>query len=64
MGSCSATPSAVEGSNWVDVENVELPRLPAVGDAIETKYGTCVVVRTEPVADEVPLRRRIFCRLP
>ncbi len=54
----------VEGSNWVDVENVELPQLPAVGDAIETKYGTCVVIRTEPSPDDDPYAGRIFCRLP
>jgi len=38
----------IEGSGWEDVEEIELPRIPAEDDVIETKYGTCLVLRAEP----------------
>jgi hypothetical protein len=38
-----AWPSRLE-----DVEEIELPRIPAEDDVIETKYGTCLVLRAEP----------------
>jgi hypothetical protein len=38
----------IEGSGWQDVEEIELPRIPAEDDVIETKYGTCLVLRAEP----------------
>jgi len=31
----------IDGPNWEDVEDVELPELPREGDTIETRYGTC-----------------------
>lgn len=54
----------IEGLNWEDVDDVELPRLPAEGDPIETKYGTCVVIRTELFADRGQYAGKIVCRIP
>ena len=34
----------IEGHGFTDVEEIELPRLPADGDPLDTKYGTCIVV--------------------
>ena len=41
----------IEGHDWEDVEEVELPELPREGDTIETRYGTCVVTRAELLSD-------------
>jgi hypothetical protein len=41
----------IQGPNWEDVQEVELPELPGEGDAIETRYGTCIVTRAEPLPD-------------
>jgi hypothetical protein len=54
----------VEGTNWEDVEDVELPVTPREGDTIETKYGTCVVTRIEAVSDRSEHAATIVCRLP
>jgi hypothetical protein len=54
----------IEGSNWQDVDELELPRLPSEGDAVETKYGTCVVVRAEPAPDSSKYAGTIVCRVP
>jgi hypothetical protein len=37
----------IEGSGWTDVQELELPHLPGVGELIETKYGTCRVTHSE-----------------
>jgi hypothetical protein len=53
----------IEGPGWQDLQDLELPRAPAEGDAIETRYGTCVVTKV----DEAEMDERsgkIFCRLP
>ena len=52
----------IEGPGWTELDEVELPRPPAVGDPIETKVGTCVVT----AADLPPNAERgtIVCRLP
>jgi hypothetical protein len=55
---------AVEGPNWQDVEDVELPQLPHEGDTIETRYGTCLVTRTEPLPASSEHAGKIVCRLP
>jgi hypothetical protein len=54
----------VEGSNFEELDEIELPRLPQEGDPIETKLGTCFVVRTESAAEGSNYDGRIVCRLP
>jgi hypothetical protein len=54
----------VEGPNLEDLEEIELPSLPREGDPIETRFGTCVVVRTESVTDSSGHEGRIVCRMP
>ena len=54
----------VEGPNLEDLEEIELPSLPQEGDPIETRFGTCVVVRTESVADDSGHDGKIICRMP
>ena len=54
----------VEGSNFQELDEIELPRSPVDGDPIETNLGTCVVVRTESLSDESQYAGRIVCRLP
>jgi hypothetical protein len=54
----------IEGPNWEDVDEVELPRLPAEGEPIETKYGTCLVTRAEVFPDPAQYAGRIVCRAP
>lgn len=39
----------IEGLNWEDVAEIELPSILREGDRIETKYGTCVVTEAEPL---------------
>lgn len=54
----------IQGPGWEDLQDVELPRPPAEGDALETRYGTCIVtnVDVEPNADSYS--GKIVCRLP
>jgi len=54
----------VEGLPLEEFEEIELPRLPSVGEPIETRYGTCVVTRTEDAADGSQYDGRIVCRTP
>jgi hypothetical protein len=54
----------IEGSNWEDVVDVELPELPREGDTIETKYGTCIVTHAELLSDGGQYAGKIVCRLP
>jgi hypothetical protein len=54
----------IEGLNWEDVEEVELPRLPGEGETIETKYGTCLVTSAEAEQDTGRHAGRIVCRTP
>jgi hypothetical protein len=54
----------IEGHDWEDVQEVELPELPREGDAIETKYGTCIVTHAEPLSDGGHYAGKIVCRLP
>jgi hypothetical protein len=54
----------IEASNWEDFEVIELPRPPAEGQPLETKYGTCIVTRVELVPDDEPYAGSIYCRLP
>jgi hypothetical protein len=52
----------IEGSNWEDRQQLELPVAPQEGETIETRYGTCVVTGVEMAEDEQ--RGRIVCRFP
>jgi hypothetical protein len=55
--------ATIEGTDWEDVQDVELSEAPHEGDTIETKYGTCVVTSIEAVSDSEHAGR-IVCRLP
>ena len=54
----------VEGPNFEDLDEIELPGLPQEGDPIETRFGTCLVVRTESATESSGYDGRIVCRLP
>jgi hypothetical protein len=54
----------IEAPNWKDFQEVELPQLPREGDAIETRYGTCIVTQSEPSPEGGQYAGTIFCRLP
>jgi hypothetical protein len=54
----------IEGSNWQDFQELELPALPHAGETIETRYGTCIVTRADPLPDTGQLASRIVCRFP
>jgi hypothetical protein len=54
----------IEGSNWTDVDEVELGRLPSEGDPISTKYGTYLVTSAEATPDDQQFAGKIVCRLP
>jgi hypothetical protein len=54
----------IEGPNFTDVEDVELLQLPAEGDPIETKYGTCLVTGAELLPRGRQYDGTIACRLP
>jgi hypothetical protein len=53
----------IEGTNWQDFQELELPALPREGDAIETRYGTCVVTQADP-SDTGQQAAKIVCRFP
>jgi hypothetical protein len=52
----------IEGPGWTDVQDVELPRLPDVGESLETKFGTMLVAQAEEAPDLVAYAGRIVCR--
>ena len=55
----------IEGpGGWQDLQDVELPRPPVEGDAIETRYGTCIVTEVESAPDTEAYNGKIVCRLP
>jgi hypothetical protein len=54
----------VEGLPLEEIEEIELSRLPAEGEPIETRYGTCIITRTETAAEGGQYAGRIFCRMP
>jgi hypothetical protein len=54
----------IEARGWEDVQEIELPELPGEGDAIETRYGTCIVTRAESLPDSTRYAGRIVCRFP
>jgi hypothetical protein len=54
----------IEASIWEDVQEVELQQLPREGDAIETRYGTCIVTRAELLSEGGQYAGKIVCRFP
>jgi hypothetical protein len=42
---------------------VELPRLPDVGESLETKFGTLLVAAAEEAPDLTAYAGRIVCRM-
>jgi hypothetical protein len=54
----------IQAPAWEDFEDVELPRLPSVGETIETKYGTRLVTQTDASSDTAPYQGKIVCRIP
>jgi hypothetical protein len=54
---------SIEAPNWKTVEATELPELPAVGDAIETQYGTLLVAETEATPGPGEYAGKIVCRM-
>ena len=54
----------IETPDWKDVQDVELLRLPEVGETIETKYGTCLVTQTDASPGTGPYAGKIVCRRP
>jgi hypothetical protein len=53
----------VQGPNWEDVEDVELPHPPSEGEPIETQYGKCLVTLVEPMPDNPSYSGKIVARL-
>jgi hypothetical protein len=51
----------IKGGSWSDFQEVELPRLPDEGELIETKYGTCIVERSEPAEKTERYDGKIIC---
>jgi hypothetical protein len=51
----------IEGPGWQDFE-IELLALPAEGEPIQTKYGTCLVTRAELVPGDDRYDGKIVCR--
>ncbi len=54
----------IQGPGWEDLQDVELPRAPAEGDAIETRYGTCIVTKVDAETNADSYSGKITCRLP
>ena len=54
----------IETPAWKDFQDIELPRLPEVGETIETKYGTCLVTQTEESPGTTPYAGKIVCQKP
>jgi hypothetical protein len=52
----------IEGPGWTDVQDVELPRLPQVGESLETKYGTLLVAQAEEAPDLAAYAGKIVAR--
>jgi hypothetical protein len=54
----------IEGAAFEDVDEIELPRLPQEGEPIETRLGTCLIVRTKSFDGGSAYAGEIVCRLP
>ena len=54
----------IEGHGFSDVEEIELLHAPADGEPVQTAYGPCIVVSTEPLPDSDRFDGKIACRMP
>ena len=54
----------IQGPGWEDLQDIELARAPSEGDAIETRYGTCIVREVDAAPDAESYSGKITCRLP
>ena len=54
---------SVEGPGWTTVEHIELPRLPQVGEPIDTQYGPLLVIETMPAPEDGAYDGKIVCRM-
>ena len=54
----------IEGHGFSDVDEIEMLRLPAQGEPIDTKYGTCIVTAAERLLEPGSFDGAIVCRLP
>jgi hypothetical protein len=54
----------VEGPNFKDLQEMELPRLPAEGEPLETRYGTGIVADSQATPDDEHFDGKVTCRLP
>jgi hypothetical protein len=54
----------IDGPNFQDFEEAEVLQLTQEGEAIETKYGTCIVtgVEADPAGEHYD--GKVVCRLP
>jgi hypothetical protein len=48
----------IDGPNFQDFQEAEVPRLPEESEPIETKYGTCVVTLVEALPASDHFRRQ------
>ena len=53
----------IDGPNFQDFQEAEVPRLPEEGEPIETKYGTCVVTSVEPLPASDHFAGKVICRM-
>jgi hypothetical protein len=51
----------IEGPGFTDIQEIELPKLPAEGDTLETKYGTCIVSQAEALPPGAQHDGKIVC---
>jgi hypothetical protein len=51
----------IEGEGWTDFQDLELHRLPAEGELIETKYGTCLVTHSESSSKKEGYDGKVVC---
>ena len=54
----------IEGIHWQDFQELELSELPREGDAIETRYGTCIVTQADPSPRGGQRTGKIVCSFP
>ena len=54
----------VEGPNFAEVEEMELLRLPAEGEPLETKCGTGIVADSQEMPENEHFDGKVTCRLP
>jgi hypothetical protein len=53
----------IDGPSFRSLGEIELPRLPHEGDALETWLGSCVVTAVRPLPERNAYAGTIVCRL-